>query len=40
VIITGESAPTELLEVADLVSHMRAIKKRPTGATAIAGIDF
>jgi cob(I)alamin adenosyltransferase len=40
VIITGESALTELLEIADLVSHMRAIKERPTDAVAIAGIDF
>jgi len=40
VIVTGETAPPELLESADLVSNMRVIKQRGPDAPAIAGIDY
>ena len=40
VIVTGEKAPSELLESADLISNMRAIKQRGSDAPVIAGIDY
>ncbi|MFP6594104.1 MAG: cob(I)yrinic acid a,c-diamide adenosyltransferase [Dehalococcoidia bacterium] len=40
VIVTGETAPSELLDSADLVSNMKAIKKRGSDAPVIAGIDY
>jgi cob(I)alamin adenosyltransferase len=40
VIVTGETAPAELLDSADLVSNMRAIKQRGSGSPVIAGIDY
>ena len=39
VVVTGETAPPELIEAADLVTNMRAIKRRDPGAPAIVGID-
>ena len=39
IVVTGETAPRELIEAADLVTNMRAIKRRDPGAPAIAGID-
>jgi cob(I)alamin adenosyltransferase len=40
VIVTGETAPAELLDSADLVSNMRAIKQRGSGSPVIEGIDY
>lgn len=40
VIVTGDTAPPGLIEAADLVTNMKAIKKRDRGAPAIAGIDY
>ena len=40
VIVTGQTAPPELVTVADLVTEMRTIKKRPDGAPLVAGIDY
>ena len=39
VVITGETAPPELIEMADLVTNMRAVKKRDPNDPLIAGID-
>ncbi len=40
VIVTGRKAPPELMESADLISNMRAIKERGADAPFIAGIDY
>lgn len=38
-VITGETAPPELIEMADLVTNMRAVKKRQPDDPLITGID-
>ncbi|MBT3941608.1 MAG: hypothetical protein HOC77_08385 [Chloroflexi bacterium] len=40
IIVTGRTAPSELIEIADLVSNMRAIKQRDASSPAIVGIDY
>jgi cob(I)alamin adenosyltransferase len=41
VVITGRAAPQELLDVADLVTEMRAVKHPfSRGVKAIAGVDY
>jgi cob(I)alamin adenosyltransferase len=41
VVLTGRGAPAALIEAADLVSEMRAIKHPfEKGVMAIAGVDF
>lgn len=40
IIVTGRNAPPEILEIADLVSNMRAVKQRDANSPAIVGIDF
>jgi len=40
VVVTGRSASPEIIEVADLVSNMRAVKGRDPGSPAIVGIDY
>ena len=40
VIVTGRKAPPELMESADLISNMRAIKDRGADAPFISGIDY
>lgn len=40
VIVTGQTAPPELLESADLVSDMQAIKQRDSDSPTIVGIDY
>ena len=40
VIVTGRKAPPELMESADIISNMRAIKERGADAPFIAGIDY
>jgi len=40
IIVTGRSAPPEIIQRADLVSNMRAIKQRMDGKQAVVGIDY
>lgn len=40
VIVTGRNAPPEIIEIADLVSNIHAVKQRAGDGPAIAGIDY
>lgn len=40
IIVTGRNAPPEIVDVADLVSNMRAVKQRPTDSPPVVGIDY
>lgn len=40
VIVTGRSAQREIVDAADLVSHMRAVKRRDPESPHIVGIDI
>ena len=40
IIVTGRKPVPEIVEIADLVSNMRAVKQRDANSPAIAGIDY